>query len=274
MVSSNAPPEQRFADREDLARIREFIHRVMRGSATQVVPTRGGFAVLNRDFPASYEHNCLVVEEAVEPSLLMQEAERVQGGAGLLHRTLEVELEQVDPDWTAQFRARGFAVLPTVTMALRHPPGRESTTPVARVSYDELKPVVETGWRRSLPLASPRTIAELVNRRNATSRACAVTHHVVRCPEGIVARADLYRIPPIAQIENVETEPDWQNRGYATAVVLNAIEVARSGGCDLIFLLADADDWPQHFYRRLGFVQVGGGFSLQLASVIPSTVAE
>jgi GNAT superfamily N-acetyltransferase len=111
----------------------------------------------------------------------------------------------------------------------------------------------------------------LVERRTATARACQVTHHAVRGPEGFVARCDLYRIPPIAQVETVETEPEWRNRGYATAVVLDAVELAHESGCDLVFLFAAADDWPQHLYRRLGFTRVGGGYNLQRP---PSTTGD
>lgn len=247
-------------------RIRGFSHRIMRDSASQVVPVTGGFAVMSTEFPDSYEHNCLVVDALVDPSVLMQEADRVLGGAGLRHRAIELELEGVDPSWLAQFQNCGYEVHPTLTMVLRRSPERRSATPVERVPYEELKSVVEAGWRRELPTASERSIRQLVERRNSTYRACQVTHHAVRGPDGIAARCDLYRIPPIGQVENVETEPEWRNRGYATAVVLDAVGLAESSGCSLIFLLADAEDWPQQLYRRLGFERVSGAHTLQRVS--------
>jgi hypothetical protein len=39
--------------------------------------------------------------------------------------------------------------------------------------------------------------------------------------------------------------------------VLHAIARARSQGDDLIFLLADAEDWPRELYAKLGFGVIG-----------------
>lgn len=227
-----------------------------------MVPVSGGFAVLNAEFPNSYEHNCLVIDTVLDPALVIAETEHVLGGAGLGHRAIEVEVEDVEPSWLERFRTAGYQIHPTVVMALQRPSERLQDTPVERVSYEDLKPAVEASWRREFPRMSEDPIRQLVERRSATGRACDMTHHVVRVDGSIVARCDLYRIPPIAQVENVETEPDWRNHGYATAVVLDAVELADESACDLIFLMAAADDWPQHLYRRLGFARVGGAYTL------------
>ena len=44
-----------------------------------------------------------------------------------------------------------------------------------------------------------------------------------------------------------------RNRGHARAAVLAALDAAAADGLDPVFLLTDAEDWPQHLYRRLGF---------------------
>lgn len=250
-------------DGTTMRRIWDFSHQIMRGSATQVIPVSGGFAVLHEQFAGSYEHNCLVIDTALPPALLMSEADRVLGAAGLRHRAIEMAVESLDDSWLEQFRSAGYQVHPTVVMALRRQSARQGSTPVERAPHDDLRSVVATGWRRELPQATEESIRQLVDRRTATARACDVTHHVVRQGGGIVARCDLYRTAPIAQVETVETEPEWRNRGYATAVVLDAVDLAHESACDLIFLFAAADDWPQHLYRRLGFARVGGGYTLQ-----------
>jgi predicted GNAT family acetyltransferase len=48
-----------------------------------------------------------------------------------------------------------------------------------------------------------------------------------------------------------------RNRGHASAAVLAAVDAAAAEGCDPIFLLTDAADWPQHLYERLGFSPIG-----------------
>jgi GNAT superfamily N-acetyltransferase len=250
----------------ELERIRHFTHQVMRDSASQVVPVAGGFAVMNASFPDSYEHNCLVIGRPLDPSLLMQEADRVLGGAGLRHRAIEVELEHPEESWLAEFRRCGYEVHPTLTMVLRQQAEPRSQCLVEQVTYEEPKPSVAAGWRRALPSLSEHSLGQLVERRSATFRACDVTHYAVRGPDGIAAHCDLYLIPPIAQVENVETEPAWRNRGYATALVLDAVKSARSSGCSLVFLIADAQDWPKLLYQRLGFEPVCGGCTLQRVS--------
>jgi hypothetical protein len=39
--------------------------------------------------------------------------------------------------------------------------------------------------------------------------------------------------------------------------VLRGVAESHAAGDDLTFLVADADDWPQRLYERLGFETVG-----------------
>jgi ribosomal protein S18 acetylase RimI-like enzyme len=73
----------------------------------------------------------------------------------------------------------------------------------------------------------------------------------------VVSSTDLYLRGVDAQIEDVGTLPEHRGRGYASAVVLAAVEEARHAGSELIFLFADAEDWPKELYRRLGFDELG-----------------
>jgi spore maturation protein CgeE len=73
----------------------------------------------------------------------------------------------------------------------------------------------------------------------------------------VVAYADLYDDGRTAQIEDVATLDQHRGRGYASALVLRALDEARQSGCDLVFLVSDEDDWPKALYRRLGFDDLG-----------------
>jgi ribosomal protein S18 acetylase RimI-like enzyme len=73
----------------------------------------------------------------------------------------------------------------------------------------------------------------------------------------VVSYTDLYQDGADAQIEDVGTLHEHRERGYASAVVLAAIEVARAEGADFVFLVADLEDWPKELYRRLGFDELG-----------------
>ena len=70
----------------------------------------------------------------------------------------------------------------------------------------------------------------------------------------------MYLYEGAAQVEDVNTLEAFRNRGAGRAVVLAAIAEARAAGADLVWLLADADDWPQHLYAKLGFERVGGAW--------------
>jgi ribosomal protein S18 acetylase RimI-like enzyme len=61
----------------------------------------------------------------------------------------------------------------------------------------------------------------------------------------------------IAQVEDVGTREAARDRGYAKANVRAAIAAARAAGDETIFLVADAADWPQLLYGKLGFETVG-----------------
>jgi N-acetylglutamate synthase-like GNAT family acetyltransferase len=61
----------------------------------------------------------------------------------------------------------------------------------------------------------------------------------------------------IGQVEDVGTLEQGRERGYAKAIVLAAVAAARADGNAPIFLTADAADWPQLMYAKLGFETVG-----------------
>ncbi|HVX33548.1 MAG TPA: hypothetical protein VHA80_10455 [Solirubrobacterales bacterium] len=67
----------------------------------------------------------------------------------------------------------------------------------------------------------------------------------------------LLRAHGIAQVEEVGTLTAARERGYAKSIVTAAVAAAQSAGDPTIFLTAEADDWPQLFYARLGFETVG-----------------
>jgi predicted GNAT family acetyltransferase len=114
-------------------------------------------------------------------------------------------------------------------------------------------------WRANYPDAPDVEIEQLARRRTAITRAAdEVTFLGVREAGAVIARADLYvGRDGVAQIESVLTDPAHRNRGLARALMAEGLRRARAAGCDLIFLVADADDWPRLMYGRLGFIPIG-----------------
>lgn len=60
-----------------------------------------------------------------------------------------------------------------------------------------------------------------------------------------------------AWVEDVYTAPAARRRGYGRRLVTRAAQLAVDGGHDFTFIVADAEDWPQHLYAAIGFRPVG-----------------
>jgi GNAT superfamily N-acetyltransferase len=67
----------------------------------------------------------------------------------------------------------------------------------------------------------------------------------------------LLRDGRIGQVEDVGTREHARERGYAKAIVTAAVAAAQAEDDTPIFLTADAADWPQLMYAKLGFETVG-----------------
>jgi GNAT superfamily N-acetyltransferase len=70
------------------------------------------------------------------------------------------------------------------------------------------------------------------------------------------ASCELLGFDGVGQVESVYTAAAHRGHGLASVVVRAAIAAARERGDDLVMIMADADDWPQRLYERLGFKTV------------------
>jgi len=234
-----------------LARVVAFQEGIARRSAQRVVRIPGGFAVLDDRYPSSYEHNQLYVTVPVAAGVVIARAE------DLLRQRRHRFVTALDLDVALRlapgFRAAGYREEGTVVMALTGAPDRPASVPAERVPLEELRDADARAWDERYPDLPADVVRELFERRYTTAAACDLTTHVVRAGGEVVAWCNLYRTGREAQVENVNTLPEWRRRGFARAVVLDAVGSAREAGCALVFLLADRDDWPRDFYERLGF---------------------
>lgn len=66
-------------------------------------------------------------------------------------------------------------------------------------------------------------------------------------------------------MESVRVVSDMRGKDVGTALMKEAVRLAREGGCGLVQLDSDTRRSRAHlFYRRLGFVQSHFGFKKQL----------
>lgn len=64
-----------------------------------------------------------------------------------------------------------------------------------------------------------------------------------------------HNVRPFAVIENVVTHGDYQNRGFASALLERATEISREHNCYKVFLETGSNkESTLNFYRKNGFV--------------------
>jgi GNAT superfamily N-acetyltransferase len=232
--------------------------------AERIVPFRFGHAYLNDTYPRVWDVNLLLVEtrSEVDPGELAAEAELLHTNAGHAHRRAEVLDDRVGAGLERFFRRIGWQVDRGVVMAYRGEGERSAdTATVEEVSRDDLLP-----FRKEIARAEPwasdeEIVREVVAAGALWEQAGHARYFAVRLDGAPVAAAELYSDGRIAQVEDVATLPAHQGRGHASAVVLRAVEEALATGHDLVFLTADAGDWPRELYARLGFEDIGHTWS-------------
>jgi GNAT superfamily N-acetyltransferase len=101
------------------------------------------------------------------------------------------------------------------------------------------------------------TVEQLLDLNVRYARAAGDRWFVAPAAGEAASACCLLRRAGIGQVEDVATLEAARERGHARAIVLSAVAAAQAAGDTTIFLTAEAADWPQLFYARLGFETVG-----------------
>ncbi|MGI5271413.1 GNAT family N-acetyltransferase [Nonomuraea sp. CA-218870] len=247
-------PEGGDPDGREPAVVLEFLRGFARRRAPRVVPVPGGFAVLDDRYAASYDDNKLLVWSGEDPGVVLTAAEEVLGERG--HRMVCVDDDRLGRAFAPAFAAAGYQHEENVLMVFRGDPPR---VPYAEeFSLETLLPELRAAWRETLPDVGDEAIEQLARRSEARlDGARRVGFRGVRAAGGdLAAHADLYVHDGVAQIEELVTAVRHRGRGHARALMLSLLAEATSAA-GLVFLVADAADWPREFYARLGFAEIG-----------------
>ncbi len=162
----------------------------------------------------------------------------------------------------------GAEVLMVLGAEVPLPPSDVPAVSDARLRAIERRTNVEMG----LP---PEVVEQLVAVRRRAASVLGARGFVAGDPDGEdVAHATLYGDGDVFQIEDVATLVAHRGRGHARAVVTACARDARARGGSVVFLTADADDWPQRFYAGMGFVPVGHVWVLQREGLAPGQTSE
>jgi ribosomal protein S18 acetylase RimI-like enzyme len=210
-----------------------------------------GTAVFDDAVSKRLDSNFLLVEREVAPETVRAEAKQFR------RRMIHVPDSALGERLAPYFDEQGWLVRRHVVMAQLREPEREAdlslVTEVDEPMLRAARHQVVTGQ----PWAKPEIMAELFAGKELIGRRVRARYFAVLLDGEVVSYTDLYQDGADAQIEDVGTLQEHRQRGYASAVVLAAIDAARKDGAEFVFLVADLEDWPKELYRRLGFDELG-----------------
>lgn len=255
-------------------RVQRFERRMQREIATRVQPYEWGTAYFNPDYPLVWDLNFLEVERiAPRPGVgeLISAADDLLGAAGLRHRRIMVDDVALAEAMAPRFRELGWTVNRFLFMELRHEPAaRPSTHRSREIDRDTHRPTYMRVTAEAQDEGGPDLVRQLADQTDLIAAKYDVRYFGATDDDGTVASiCALFSDGEIAQIEDVATLKDYRSRGLATELLDVALSEATAAGHDLVFLVADADDWPKELYRKLGFVELGLSYDF----VLPGDVA-
>ena len=247
---------------EDERRSASFERRLDERLATRIEPFRWGTAYFDLEFPRRYASNFLSVQGSppdITADGLIAEADRIMGAAGLAHRNVMVDDQALAQLIGIRFAELGWDLDAHRLMVVRREADRmRELPPVEELPFVRVRPLLVEINRRE-PWATDEEIAAvLADYRGKLEREVGTRFfvaHVDGRPAGV---CELYVQGDEAQVESVTTLEEFRGRGVGSAVVLGAVAAAREAGATWIHLHADANDWPRHWYGRLGFEDAGG----------------
>jgi predicted GNAT family acetyltransferase len=241
---------------------------VLRAACERSVPHPLGEALFHEALEHVWVLNQLIVDTEVDAAGLMTALDDLY--AKMAHRRAFVGRAEVGDRLAPQMRAAGWQAERDVFCVLRRERDRPPAPGLAR-EVDE--PAIRAVEAQTIDEHSPRdpqVADQLLQSRTACGRA-GHARYFVGAADGIDAcHATLYSDGVIAQVEDVGTITALRGRGLARAVCSAAVDAALAAGHELIFVVADDEDWPKDLYAKLGFDPVGKAWNFTRPPARPS----
>jgi ribosomal protein S18 acetylase RimI-like enzyme len=239
-----------------MERILAHLRRADELAVDEVVPTAHGRALLTPSLPLVWALNAVMVEDtSADAETLAEEAEEVLGHAG--HRKLLVDDPRQGARLAPALAAEGWNVYRLLVMVRDRPSERPGLTGVGAEVDRATGAATLAAFRREQPFGWQETAVEQLAAMDERYARASRARDFAAPPEDPACACRLYTANGLAQVDEVGTLEARRNEGHASAAVLAAAETAAAEGCDPVFLLTDASDWPQAWYRRLGFSPIG-----------------
>ncbi len=251
-------------NREALATVLDFKRTQLLRAVERVEPiseVTGGLAVFCPSLPDVWDLNLVWAPQGADRETvarLMEASEHLQGAAGLRHRKLRMDGAGSDDALAPLTSAAGWGVERDLVMVRRRAPDRKAAVRavVRELSWDELTPA-EDRFLASEPYGrDPAIRRQLVAQNERWEGAAATASRIgIVEDERVIGWCRVYDDHGITEIDGVGVLPDRRGSGLGRALLEGVLDRVPSDR--LLFLCADADDWPQGLYGRLGFDTVG-----------------
>jgi GNAT superfamily N-acetyltransferase len=237
-------------------------------AAQRVVGFEHGIAILHDGIPTKSHLNAVLLDSPLSAELGVDELDRIAGEflSDRGHHHLVLDDGDAAERLAPAMAAAGWSVQRVLYMRWRRASDRPPRPAVARrIDEQTLRQLQLRTALEERDGTGPveRALSETLVAGEAALR--AGTHAVgFGAGEGaeLSASATLFLDRPegrggIAMIEEVGTLSAARGRGLGRAVVAAALGAARDAACDPIIIPADAADWPQELYTRMGFDPLG-----------------
>jgi ribosomal protein S18 acetylase RimI-like enzyme len=239
-----------------IERIHAFMRHAEEGVCDEVARTAHGMALLTPSLPLVWQVNAIRVEDPDSDARdLMAEADEVQ--APFSHRKLICHDDELGARLGPEFAESGWNVFRVLIMVRRRPPDRAAEPGAGAEVSRELGAATLAAFRREQPFGwqdeAVRQLAEMDRRYDEVLAA----RDFASPPGDPACACRLYTHDGIGQVDEVGTLLARRRRGHARAAVSAAADAAAAAGCEDVFMVTDAADWPQELYRSIGFDEIG-----------------
>ena len=229
--------------------MRALEHRVHEAGSLRQEIFPGGVAYFNEQLSLVWDVNFVRLDRSAVD--LVATVERLQ--AGQAHYKVLIEDPAVLEAHSSELIGRGFNRRDLV--ALARAPGGRLDPDVRELPYEEVKP-----FRFHVhleQLTPPREdVADQVGRVHDRTHAITGERWLVIHVDGEPAgHLIVYPRDGLAQIEDVGVLKRFRGHGLARRLIEHALELVAADH-DTVFIIAETNDWPHAFYRRLGFEHV------------------
>jgi GNAT superfamily N-acetyltransferase len=242
-----------------IERIHAFMRHSEEGVCDEVATTAHGTALITPSLPLVWQVNAIRVEDPEASAReLATEADEVQSAFG--HRKLIVHDEELGARLAPEFERAGWNVFRVLIMLRRRPPDRSPEPGAAAEVSREVGAAALAAFRREQPFGwQDEAVRQLAEMDARYGRVLAARDYASP-PDDPACACRLYVHDGLAQVDEVGTVQARRGRGHARAAVATAADAAASKGCEQVFMVTDAADWPQTLYRSLGFDEIGATY--------------